>query len=384
MTIDKSIFGLRFGSSEELYPTQEELRVFLESPKREGRRELHGSDLAKYSASLEDVTEFERHQRQNMEHDFQETMFYGALGYSYFFNRVLKSTVEQYKYHLNSLRTLDFKKPTAFIRSAGEEMSRLNPKRRDESVKLAKLQGMVDERKKALETLQGRWVVLAEELSNIALYIRDNLVKIEKLCKTAIGILADPEVIRDEENRLIEDIKTHFKENLKDALHQGQVTKQQLEAAKRDVAVLSREMAALLREDVQALTGLFEVIRDHTKKTVHKIDILTAEIKSKKNKILEADGGLFAQVGQVLISLITDYRFELQAAEIHTETAHKSILLERRKEMLVHLFDLLRKDRRSWSNRRSGEDRRIFNDPNYKDPERRSGRDKRSGKTRRE
>ncbi len=383
MTIDKTIFGLRFGSSEELYPTQEELRAFLESPKTAGGRERHNNDLARYSAQIEEVTAFERPQRQDAR-DFQRKMFYGALSHSRFFNRVLKSTVEQYKYHVHALQILDFKKPTTFIKSAEEEMSRFNPKRRDDAVKLAKLQGMVDERKKALGTLQKRWAALAEELSNIALYISDNLVKIEKLCESAVGILADPKVVRDEENRLIEDIKTHFKENLKDALHQGQVTKQHLDAAKQDVSVLSKEIAALLAEDVHALTRLFEAIRDHTKKTVHKIDSLMKEIEGKKDKNFEAHGNLFAQVGQVLVSLVSDYHFELHAAAVHTETAHKDILLEKRKEMLDRLFELLRKDRRSWSNRRSGEDRRKFNDPNYKGLERRSGRDRRSGKTRRE
>ncbi len=383
MTIDKSIFGLRFGSSEELYPTQEELEAFLESPKV-GGREPHGNDLAKYSALLEDVAAFERPQRQDAVRDFQRKMFYGALGHSQFFNRVLKSTVEQYKYHLHSFRTLDFKKPTAFIKSAEEEMSRFNPKRRDDAVKLSRLRGLVEEREKALELLKKRSGGLVKELSNIALYIRDNLVMIDKLCESAIGILADPHVVRNEENRLIEDIKTHFKESLKDALQQGQVTKQHLDAAKRDVSVLTREISALLAEDVHALTSLFESIRDHSKKIVRQIDTQMGEIEGKKGKSFGAHGDLFAQIEQVLVSLVSDFHFELQAAAIHTETTHKNILLEKRKEMLDHLFELLRKDRRSWSTRRSGEDRREFNDPNYKGLERRDGKDRRSGKARRE
>jgi len=40
-------------------------------------------------------------------------------------------------------------------------------------------------------------------------------------------------------------------------------------------------------------------------------------------------------------------------------------------------------DRRYERGRRSGIDRRKFNDPNYKGPECRSGRDRRSGKDRR-
>ncbi len=40
-------------------------------------------------------------------------------------------------------------------------------------------------------------------------------------------------------------------------------------------------------------------------------------------------------------------------------------------------------ERRSEKERRLGEDRRKFNDPNYKGPERRSSRDRRTGENRR-
>ena len=154
MTKDKSIFGLRFGSNEELAPTREELEVFLKSPKEEGRRELHGNDLATYRELLEAVEAFEQHQQQQYAAplSFRDKMFYGVLGHSHFFSPVLASEVEQFKYHLHTLLTLDLKKPTAFIKSAEAEMSRLNPKKRDDAVKLARLHTMVDERKKTLET----------------------------------------------------------------------------------------------------------------------------------------------------------------------------------------------------------------------------------------
>jgi len=40
-------------------------------------------------------------------------------------------------------------------------------------------------------------------------------------------------------------------------------------------------------------------------------------------------------------------------------------------------------ERRSEKERRTGEDLRKFNDPNYKGPERRSSRDRRTGENRR-
>ncbi|HEX9262316.1 MAG TPA: hypothetical protein VF893_07285 [Candidatus Bathyarchaeia archaeon] len=379
MMIDKSIFGLRFRSNADLQPTQEELSDFLESMKKDGRREPHSNDLTIYRELLKDVQAFENHQLQDRaRQDFQGKMFYGVLSHSRFVNPVLKSSVEEYKYFLRALIELDFKKPVVFIRSAEKEISTLNPKNQDHAIRLARLREMVDARKEKLLALKRQSAALAEELSNIALYIRDNLVKIEKLCETSIVVLVDFQIKRKEENQLIEEIKTHFKEHLKDSLHHGPITKQYLETIKHDVAILSKEISDIVREDVYALTGLYEAIHDHVKKISDEIDTLMTKIKSKKSISFEDDRELLAQVEQALVSLISDCHFELKATEFRTETAHEDILLEKRKEMLDHLFELLHKERRSRSNRRTGEDRRKSNDPNYDGPERRSGKDRRS------
>ena len=333
MTINKSIFGLRLQSHPELYPSQEELRAFIGSIKKKDGHEAYGNDLTTYDELLKE-----------MKQDFRGKMFYGVLSHSRFVNPALKSAVEQYKYLLQVLKTLDFKKPKVFIR---------------------------------------RWAALSEELSNIALYIRDNLLKIEKLCEASIVFLVDLQIEKKFEHQLIEEIKTHFKEHLKDSLHQGPITKQYLETVKKDVSILSKEVSAIFRDDVFALTGLYEAIHDHSKKIVHEIDTLMANIKGKKEKSFEDDRVLLEQIEQVLVSLISNFHFELTAAEIRTETAYKDILLEKRKEMLDYVFELLHKERRSRSNRRKGEDRRRFDDPNHKGPERRSGKDRRSKKNRR-
>lgn len=333
MTINKSIFGLRFRPHAEIYPSQEELRVFIESIKKKGGQEVHGNDLAKYRDLLKE-----------MQQDFRGKMFYGVLSHSRFANPALKSAVEEYKYLLHALITLDFKKPKVFIR---------------------------------------RWAALAEELSNIALYIRDNLLKIEILCEASIVILVDLQIEKKFESQLIEEIKTHFKEHLKDSLHHGPIADQYLETVKKDVGMLSKEISVILREDVYALQNMYESIYDHTKKIAREIDTLMDKFRSRKGKNFEDDWGLLEQVEQVLVSLISDYHFELTATEIHTETAHEDILLEKRKEMLDRLFELLHKERRSRSNRRTGEDRRRSNDQNKKGTERRSGKDRRSKKNRR-
>ena len=385
MPKDKSIFGLRFGSNPELQPTQEEIKAFLATPKKTGKRELHADDLAWYGEMLGRVTAFQQGRRQGMlPENFRERMFYGVLGLSSFFNPSLKSAVEQYKYHCHVLLTLDFKKPTAFIKSAGEEMGRLNPKKKSEAERLARLQGMVEERKRTLETLVKHWRARAKELQDVAHYIRDNLVKIEKLCEGSIVVLVDLQIARREEERLIAEIKEHFKERLRDSLHSGQVTKEQLEAAKKDVAVLSGEMSALLREDVFALTGLFEAVHDHARKAADGIGALMTKIGGMKNAGSEDEGKLYARIEQVLVSLVSECRFELKAAAIRTETAHEDVLLEKRSQLLDYLLELLEKERRARSDRRSGKDRRKFSDPGYEGPERRMGKNRRSGKSRRD
>jgi ferritin len=333
MTINKSIFGLRFLSHAEIYPSQEELRAFIESIKKNGGQEVHGNDLAKYRELLKE-----------MQQDFQGKMFFGVLSHSRFVNPALKSAVEQYKYLLHELITLDFKKPKVFIR---------------------------------------RWAALAEELSNIALYIRDNLLKIEKLCEASIVILVDLQIEKKFESQLIEEIKTHFKEHLKDSIHHGPIANQYLETVKKDVDMLSKEISVILREDVYALQNMYESIYDHTKKIAREIETLMDKYKSRKGKNFEDDWRLLEQVEQVLVSLISEYHFEFTATEILTETAHEDILLEKRKEMLDRLFELLHKERRSRSNRRTGEDRRRSNDQNHKGTERRSGKDRRTKKNRR-
>ena len=122
MTIDKTIFALRFGSNEELLPTREDLKGFRESPKREGRRELQGDDLATYDELLDRVREFEHHRLNAVSADLRPKMFYAVLGHTHFAHPSLKLAVEQYLYHAHALRTLDVRKPSAFVRSAEEEL----------------------------------------------------------------------------------------------------------------------------------------------------------------------------------------------------------------------------------------------------------------------
>jgi hypothetical protein len=384
MTIHKPIFGLRFGSNEELSPTREELEAFLAGPREGGGREPYGNALVTYRVLLEAIKAFEQQHPQDMTpQGFQEKMFYGVLGHSQFFNPVLASAVEQYNYHLHALKTIDFKKPLVFIKAAEDEMSRLNPKKRDDAVKLARFRDMIDERKKMLTLLERRRAALVRELGDIALYLRDNLFMIEKRCETSIVVLVELQISRKKENQLIEDIKTHFREHLRDFLDNGPVARQYVEIVKKDVAQLSKEISFIVREDVYALTRLYEAVHDHTKKAACDIDRLMAKTERGKNKSIEDDRRLFEDVEKVLISLISEYHFELKPTIIRSETAHQEILLEKRNELLDDIFELLKKERRARLDRRSAEERRKFTASNITGPERRKGKERRSGKKRR-
>jgi 23S rRNA U2552 (ribose-2'-O)-methylase RlmE/FtsJ len=166
---------------------------------------------------------------------------------------------------------------------------------------------------------------------------------IEKLCEASIDALVDLHLSRKKENQLIEDVKTHFKEQLRDSLRDGRVAQQYVETVKKDVAQLSKEISSILKEDIYALTRLFEAVHDHAQKTARELDTLMAKSGRGKDQSIEDQQGLFTEVEKVLVSLVSDYRFELKPAIIRSETTHENILLEKRKELLDHVFELLQK-----------------------------------------
>ena len=373
---NRSTFGLRFGSNEDLAPSPEDLKAFLHSPKAGRGQETHGSDLAAYEKLLESVQEFERHQHTTP--GFSERMFYQALSLSQFFNPGLSSAVAQFKYHLHTLSTLDFKKPAAFIKSAEDEIRKLNPKKSADAAKIAKFQDMIEERNRGIAALRKNRTTLAGELLDIARYIRDNLVQIGEHCEASIVILVDLHISRKKEDQLVEDLKTHFKEHLRDSLQAGPVTRQYAEAVKQDVSVLSKELSDLVRNDIYTVTRLFESIHDRSRSIVREIESHLAAHKGKTTGDIGNDLTVFSRLEKTLLSLVSECRFDFRPAEVRSTTPHEQLLSEKRKELLDHVFDLLRKDRRQRTDRRTGEDRRRSLDAGYEGEERRSGQDRRT------
>jgi hypothetical protein len=384
MPKDTRIFGLRFASNADLNPRQDELGHFLTSTQKAGSREPHSSDMARYHGLLESNREFTRRQSVDEEaQDIRDRMFYGVLGFSHFVHPDLELAVGQFKYHLHILAALDFRKPEAFIKTAEEEIAGLDPKRKGDAAKLERLRGMVEERKQALASLRRRRSDLSQELRDIAQYIRDNLVRIERLCEKSIVILVDLLVSHQAEQQLIGDIKEQAKASMKDSLQLGRVSRQLLEDAKKEVDVLSREITAIVREDIYAMTGLYEAIDEHVRRTAGTIDGLLTKTGGGRDGRGDQDLAVFMQIEQALVTLIRDYRFELKAGVVRGESAHEDVLRKKRHDLLDGIFAQFERERRTRADRRAGEDRRRYPTATLPPQERRRVKDRRSGKSRR-
>jgi hypothetical protein len=383
VTINKSIFGLRFGSHEEISPSREELDSFLASPKSEAAAERHADDLAIYRDKLAHIAAYEQRQLHEVgRRDFREKVYYGVLRHSCFFSPGLSLAIEQYKYHVHAFTALELRKPASFVKSAEEELANLNPRGKDASAKRDRLQGMIDERKEVLVRLAHSRDLLSRELLAIIRYISVNLTRIERLTEASLAAIEESRISGAEEKQQIADVKRYFKEQLKDALHQGPLTKAYVEAIKRDVDRLTNEISGIMHEDLNALTRMYGAIHDHVAKFAGALNGFVAQLERQDQTSIDEEKRIFVQLEQFLVRLISDHQFPVKTAPLHSDTPYEDLLRAKRDEMLDHIFELLRRDRRTRHDRRTGRERRVLDDPELKFPNRRSGKDRRSGKRR--
>lgn len=384
MIINQRIFGARTDSDEKIQPTSEELEVFLASAGTENGRESRTNGLAAYRRLLKEVDDFEqRRVSKDGGPDVRQRILFGVLDHTQIVNSVLLKEVELYTYHLHRMESLDFKTPAAFIKSAEHEISRLNPKRINDVMRMKRLQEMIGERKKILAMLKKQWLGFVPELRSIALYVRNNLIRVERLCEASVVILAEAGIGRTKEKQLIEDVNNYFKELMKKALHQGKITRENIDKIRSSVELLTTELSSLINEDGDALSTLYETIRDHVKISSQDIASVLADLESKKNGTVLDNLRLFRQLEDIFVTLLSSCHLEIKPTGIEQGSPHDTILNAKRAEMLDYLFGQVKKERRSPLDRRTRRDRRKANDPNYQGPERRSGRDRRSLKNRR-
>jgi hypothetical protein len=336
MVNDTAIFNLRFGSNAGLHPSDEELRGFMES-RKEGAKTLHRDDLTSYWDLLNALAQYKINGSASM----GDKMLFLILGQSHFARPALKAVVEEFKYHVHGLGSLDFKKPAAFIKSAEAEMARLSPRKTDEAARLERMNRMVQERRQIIEEQKKRWLLLTGELSNILGYVTENLRRIEKLCEQSISLLVGEQVDGKKEQALIEDIKTEFKERLRDSLHQGTITKEQLEAAKEAVSGLSARTADVIRSDIYTMTQVYERIHEHVRGVLGELAAVAAGISAGSHSDFEADLALYRRAEAILITLVTGIRLEVKTADIEIASEADRMVVEKRKAMFEHLAGLL-------------------------------------------
>jgi hypothetical protein len=275
-------------------------------------------------------------------------MLLGVLSHTRFFKPALRIAIEEYKYHHHQLLQLDFIKPEKFVRSAEEELLRLNPKKRDDQQKIARLQALIDQRKKDLEALIRKRRMLTGELCHIAVYILENIVKVQQLCEEAIASLAKLQVGGKRTEQLIEDIKTHFREEVREYRQARMVTPEYLESVKAEVAKLSERLKRQLLGDIYAVTGIYEGIYDHARKNAALLTGLIDRAERARKNDAVRDNEVFGQIASTLVALITEFRADARAsAPEKTEKRLDDLLWDKRREMLEHVFELLREHRKT-------------------------------------
>jgi len=337
------IFDLRHQVNDDIQPTHEEMLQFLDSMKDEHGKRRHRDDFTYYLRDLKSVEEFEAPVRHGIGgYSIDEQKLLGVLRHSRFFNHYLKVSIEQYKYHFNKLRMLDFKKPQAFVRAVQEEINGLNPRKRSNRTKIASLQARIDKRNEDIEALEKMRYDLTTELKNIAFYIRDNLVSMQKLSESAIAALFDTQLAQTMANDVIEDVKKEFKDELREQMLLGPVSLQDAEKKKEDFLKHSKELSQLALQERHSLRNLYEQVRDHAKKFAIKLDAPVRQIEAKRGERFTEELEVLGMIEEDLISLISDYRFEVKKTRsVINKDEHVTLIADKQKEIMNRLLDSL-------------------------------------------
>ena len=343
-TMNDPLFGLRFNSNAELHPDPAELAAFLRSPRAPGENGTRQDELAVFTGYLQRVEAYEKASAHGQAGgDVSERMLLSVLSHTQFFRPAFRLAVEEYLYHHHQILALDFDKPEKFVRSAEEELGRLNSKKKEDQQKSARLQALIDQRKKDLEALAKRRHLLASELCLIAAYVRDNVAKVVQRCEGSITTLAKLQVDGTRMEQLNEDLKTHFKEEVRVRRDSGAVTPEYLESLKAEVAQLSQRLTQMVLGDLHAVTGVYEGLFEHAKKSAALLTDLTARAEQARKLDAYRVNRPFSELERALIALISEFRPAVKApAPEGTGERHERLMDKLRREMLDHIFALLR------------------------------------------
>lgn len=378
------IFGRREGPDASIRPSEEDLGAFLERMKKQGALVPHVNAMGKIRSMMIDMEAFEtRRKLEPWQQDHRERMVYGVLRHSRFVCIELLTAVAEFQYHLRTLASLDFASPEEFIANAERTLKKLKRSKIDHVVRMLRLKEMIEERRNLLAGLEVRQRALIDELRHIASYVRENLIRIETLCRKAIVVLVEIGLERTKEGELIEEVRTQFHRELRAASGVRQLVAEDLERAKQIADRLTRKLSDLVREDVYSLSRLYETVHDLAKNTSGELTELLRELdrvrSGQRREIIET----FQRIGQALALLIVGFPDELRPKKVDIGLTRNALLMDKRREMVEYLFEQTGLERRARPDRRSNPDRRKAADRNYTGAERRSGQSRRKRHSRR-
>jgi hypothetical protein len=325
----------------------------------------------------------ERRKLEPWQQDHRERMVFGVLRHSRFVCDELLNAVAEFQYQLRTLASLDFAGPETFIANAEQTLKKLKKSRIDHVTRMVRLKEMVAERRGILEGLEERQTALINELRHIASYVRENLSRMETLCRKAVVILVEIGLKRTMENEQIEVVKSQFHRELRLESGVRDLTDGDLERAKRVADRLAQKLSDLVRDDVYSLSRLYETVHDISKSAVEELTELLREVdrarSSEERGVIEP----FQKIGQALALLVLGFPDELRPKKADIGLTRNALLMDKRREMVEYLFEQTGLERRARSDRRTAADRRKAKDAGYRGPERRSGQSRRTQASRR-
>jgi hypothetical protein len=377
------IFTCREGPDASMRPSREELAAFLERMKKQGALVPLVTAMGKLRLMLIDMEAFEeRRKLEPWQQDHRERMVFGVLRHSRFVCDELLNAVAEFQYQLRILASLDFGGPEEFITSAEQTLKKLKKSRIDHVARMVRLKEMVAERRAVLAGLEERQTALINELRNIASYVRENLIRMETLCRKAVVILVEIGLKRTMENEQIEAIKNHFYRELRQSSVR-EVTADDLERAKRVADRLAQKLSDLVRDDVYSLSRLYETVHDIAKNMADELTELLREVDRARSSEEQGVVEPFQKIGQALALLVIGFPDELRPKKADIGLTRNALLMDKRREMVEYLFEQTGLERRARPDRRTAADRRKAKDPAYSGPERRTGRNRRTSPGRR-
>ena len=374
-----NIFVPRVSPKQGLQPTPGKLNAFLEGMRKAGYLVTLVNGIGRVREMLIDINAFE--QRRKLDpglQDLRERMVFGVLRHTRFINEELLAAATLFQYQLNALIECDFESPAEFIVNAEKTMKKLKRHKIDDMLRMRRLTEMMEERRNILIGLDARWKALNGEIRHIVDYVRENLLRIETLCKKSIVVLVEIGLEKKKENELIEGIREQFLKELKSTTGVRRLTAGDLQKAKEVGDRLTIRLSDMIRDDLYSLSLLYEVVHDRAKTTVAELDVLLGDLARLQAEERREALLLYQKIGQVLISLVAEFPDELRPGKVDLGATRNANLMEKRRTMIDHLLDQAGLERRERSDRRTRQERRKARDSNYPGPERRTGAERRT------